>query len=719
MRYRFYLPGLLLGLFLIQSAKADEGMWIPMLLKQLNEADMQSKGLKLTAEDLYSINKSSLKDAVVQFGGGCTGELISGEGLLLTNHHCGYGQIQFHSSVQNDLIKNGFWSKNKSEELPNPGLTAMFIVRMEDVTKEVLGDMDENLSEIQREEKIRLKIPAIQKKAVERTHYEALIRPFFNGNQYYMFITETFKDVRLVGAPPYAIGNFGGDTDNWMWPRHTGDFSLFRIYAGADNKPAEYSVNNVPYKPKKHFTISLKGGKPGDFTMVYGFPGRTNEYLTSYAVDMIANYSNPVKVKIREARLNVLERDMQSNDTIRIKYAAKYAGVANAYKKWIGETRGLKKLNAVQKKQVFEQNFLASFSKPEDQALYAKLLSEAKSIYDSLTPYYLARDYFTEAILGIEILNYANSFSALTAKLKNKTLKKEDIDKQVEDLKRAAAAFFKNYNASTDKKVMAELLEIYSESNRAYQPQHFIDLQKKYNNDFSSIADHIFSKSIFTKQENVLKFLTASKIKLSKIEKDPAYQLSQSFITNYNQKVRPTLTRIEASTIKLHRLYTKGIMENNQGKKLYPDANSTLRVSYGQVKPYEPRNGVEYKTYTTIDGIIEKEDPTDPDFIVPQKLKELYTNKDFGRYIDENGNLRIAFIASNHTTGGNSGSPVLNGEGHLIGTNFDRNWEGTMSDIMYDPDRVRNITLDIRYTLFVIDKFAGAGYLLDEMTIVQ
>ena len=706
-------------LFLI-SLKADEGMWLPLLLKQLNESDMQKNGLRLSAEDIYSINKSSLKDAIVHFNGGCTAEMISDKGLLLTNHHCGYSQIQSHSTVQNDLLTNGFWAMDQSQELKNPGITATFIVRMEDVTAMVLKYVSDSLSEGEKEKRINEAIVEIQKNAVKGSHYGAFIRPFYYGNEYYMFITETFRDVRLVGAPPSSIGKFGGDTDNWMWPRHTGDFSIFRIYANKENRPADYSADNVPYTPKHHFPISMKDVEKDDFTMVYGFPGRTSEYLSSFAVDMIMNESDPNKVKIRETRLAIMDEKMKSSDLIRIQYAAKYASLGNYYKKWIGEINGLKKMDAINKKKLVEQDFLLKFNTDDNaNGKYGKLFADLERAYSKFSSLNKQRDYFVEAIFGIEAISYSNSFinvidSASSGK------KQINMQNDIEKLKTLTKIFFKDYDPETDKKICAALLKMYfKDISKTNHAAIFKEIEKKYNGDFEKYAADIYGKSIFTSEDKMLQLLSSIEKDYKKVQKDPIYKLMLSCYKKFATDVRPQYNKLETEITSLNKTYMKGLRELIATKKYYPDANSTLRLAYGKVGGYFPRDAVFYDYYTTLDGLMAKENPLVDEFIVSPKLKDLYQKKDYGQYADKNKQLRIAFCASNHTTGGNSGSPVLNGDGYLIGTNFDRNWEGTMSDIMYNPDQVRNNVLDIHYTLFVIDKYAGAGYLLNEMTLVK
>ena len=699
---------------------ADEGMWLPLFLKAMNESDMQSKGLKLSADDIYSINKSSLKDAIVHFGGGCTAEIISEQGLMFTNHHCGYGQIQAHSSVENDLLTNGFWAKSQAEELTNPGLTATLIVRMEDVTSKILENITIGMTEALREKKINEAMALIIKEATKDTHYGAYIRPFFYGNEYYMFVTETFKDIRLVGAPPSSIGKFGGDTDNWMWPRHTGDFSVFRIYANKDNKPAEYSKDNVPYKPKYVIPISIKGVEENDFTMVYGFPGRTTEYLSSFAVNLIMNESDPAKVKIREKRLSIWDADMKASDKVRIQYAAKYAGIANYWKKWDGEIRGLKKADAINKKILFEQDFLLKVNTDDDaKGKYGNLFSDLQKLHAEISPWNKQRDYHSEAIMGIEGVTVASYFLNLIDSLKTGK-KATSFQKNLDKIKTDASALYKNYNAATDEKICAAMLKLFVDNIELSQRASiFLEIDKKYKGDFEKYAKDIYSKSMFVSEDKVMAAIADMDKNYKKVDKDPIFKLMRSCLTKYRSEISPKYAELDGKITILNRLYMKAMRELITTKKYYPDANSTLRVAYGKVEGYEPRDGVHYNYFTTLDGVMEKENPAVDEFVVAPKLKELYLKKDYGQYANKSGDLPLAFCASNHTTGGNSGSPVFNGDGQLIGTNFDRNWEGTMSDIFFNPDQVRNIVLDVRFTLFVIDKFAGAGYLLNEMKLMK
>jgi hypothetical protein len=700
---------------------ADEGMWLPLLLKQLNEADMKKKGLKLTAEDIYSVNKGSLKDAVVQFGGGCTGEIISDQGLLLTNHHCGYSQIQQHSSVEKDYLTKGYWAMTRAEELTNPGLTATFIVRMEDVTKQVLQGIVPGTAEAEREKQVQANGQRIAQAAVQGTHYQSFVRPMFGGNEYYMFVTEVFQDVRLVGAPPSSIGKFGGDTDNWAWPRHTGDFSIFRIYAGPDNKPASYSMQNVPFKPRHHLPISLAGIKPGDFTLVFGFPGRTNEYLTSWGVDEVYSIDDPARVKVRAALLKIWDEDMRASDKVRIQYAAKYASIANYWKKWQGEMRGLKKLDAVQHKRAQEAEFVKWVAADATrQSIYGTVLPSLQSNYNQERDYVLARAYVTEAAFGVELVRFANSFNSLL-ELVASNAPAADIKAATDKFRSGITNFFRNYNAPTDQRVAGALLRIYAEETPSALLPDYVKTLKEQNTtpaNWTHFADELFAKTRLSSEAGAMQVLNeVGNGNTTPLTTDPAYQLASAVQNTLRTKIQPTYQVAADNITLLQRSYVAALRQWQTTRKFYPDANSTLRVAYGQVAGYQPADGVHYDYYTTLDGIMQKADPTNPEFEVSPRLLELYQKKDYGPY-GVNGTVPVAFTATNHTTGGNSGSPVINGRGELIGTNFDRDWEGTMSDIMYDPDRVRNIALDVRYMLFVVDKFAGAGHLVKEMTLV-
>ncbi len=694
-----------------------------MLLKKYNIADMQKKGFKLTAEDIYSINKASMKDAVMIFGGGCTGELISDRGLIITNHHCGYSSIQSHSSLEHDYLTDGFWAMRDEDELPNEGLTVTFLVRMEDVTGQVLKGINDDMPEEKRVKLIEERIEKIKEEAGKGNNYQIKVKPFFYGNQYFMFVENVFKDIRLVGAPPSAIGKFGGDTDNWMWPRHTGDFSLFRIYADKNNQPAEYSEDNVPYKPIKHFPVSLKGVKKGDFTLVFGYPGRTQEYLTSYAVDMIQNKINPERIKVRQSIIDIMSADMEKDPGVRIKYSSKYAGVSNYWKKWIGENRGLERLNAVAKKQEIEKNLTDWINESKDRiAKYGHLLPEYKKLYAEYTPYKLAEEYFYEAIWRMESVKFTSKLAGL--------LRKGDkfTEKDIESIKKYAKKFFKDYNRDTDIKIFRSLVKLYyKNAGNDFQPEifNFIKPLNHFEIDDDTaldiFTDLYFEKTFYldeTKFNDFIEKYSYGSENEKKIKDTPGYNFFYDFVNVYYTKIANNTEKYTNKIDKLNRLYMRALMQADTNKIFYPDANFTLRTAYGNVDTYEPRDGVEYEYYTTLKGVIEKDNPDIYDYKVPARLKELYRKKDYGQY-DENGKMHVCFIASNHTTGGNSGSPVINAYGELIGVNFDRNWEGTMSDIMYDPEMCRNITLDIRYALFLIDKFAGDTRLIDEMTIAE
>jgi len=712
---------ILLAVLLIKPlARADEGMWIPMLLKKYNIEQMQEMGFKLTAEDVYSVNQACLKDAVVIFGRGCTGELISDKGLIVTNHHCGYGQIQYHSSVENDYLTNGFWAMSPEEELVNPDLTVTFLKRMDDVTDRVLEGVNDEMKTEERNKIIGKNIKNIKDEAIKGTHYKAVLKPFFNGNQYFLFVNEVFKDVRLVGAPPSAIGKFGGDTDNWMWPRHTGDFSMFRIYADKDNKPAEYSKDNVPYKPAQHFPVSLKGVNEGDFTMVFGYPGSTYQYVPSYHLKMLTETVNPKLIDVRTEKLAIMNRYQEADPAVRIKYAAKNARISNSWKRWIGENRGLEILDAINKKQQFEADFTkwAKAQAPE----YATLLNDYETIYKDYTNYNLTYGYYREMIRsnGMEIAYMASQMSALKAMYKTDEFNAEAAQKVKDRLIERAELFFKDYYKPIDKELSARLLSMYAQNiDTGFQPDVYELINGKFKGDINKYVDFLFSKSIFDDKEAVMAFINNFSVKsIKKLDKDPAYILNKSFTRVYDKKVYPQMKKYSVALGELNKEYMAAQMKFESDKVFYPDANFTLRVSYGQVKGYTARDAVYYKHFTTLEGIMEKDNPEIYDYRVPAKLKELYANKDYGRY-EVDGTVPVCFVATNHTTGGNSGSPVLNADGHLIGINFDRAWEGVMSDLMFNPEQCRNISLDMRYVLFIVDKMAGAGYLLDEMTIIE
>ena len=714
------LTTIVIFLLFIQSLTAGEGMWLPHLLGQLNEKEMRDMGMKITAEDIYSINHSSLKDAIVLFGGGCTAEVVSDKGLIFTNHHCGYGNIQRHSSLEHDYLSQGFWASSLAEELPNPGLSVTFLISIQEVTDGVLKGVTANMTETDRQSLIAKNAEKLSAEAMKGSHYKALVKSFYEGNQYYLFLTETFTDVRLVGAPPSNIGKFGGDTDNWMWPRHTGDFSVFRIYAGKDNKPADYSKENIPFTPRKHLTISTKGVKEGDFTFVYGFPGTTEEYLPSYAVDLTVNLRNPLAIKLRQERLSIIDQAMESDPLVRIQYSAKAAGIANYWKKMIGESRGIHKLDGIEKKQQFENGFTQWVeADPARKSSYGTLLPYYRQVITTNQPFQKAQTLISEGALATEIIRYSYGFNNLVKICDDKTKTDEDIKKAVDKLNAGIEGFFKNYYAPADEKIFAATMKIcLAESNPDFEPESFNTGRQKFQGDTRLWAREIFSQSLFADKAKVAALLKDfSRKDARKIKKDPAFSLATSLYAFIQQQLVPRMTEYYDKTDSLQRVYMKAQMEMLPDQRFYPDANSTMRVTYGTVKGYSPQDAVKYHWFTTLDGIMEKENPEVYDYVVEPKLKDLYEKKDFGPYVDSDGHMHVAFIATNHTTGGNSGSPVLNAYGELVGINFDRCWEGTMSDLMYDPDQCRNISLDIRYCLFIIDRFAGASHIIKELNI--
>ncbi|WP_300484783.1 S46 family peptidase [Flavobacterium sp.] len=704
---------LLVLLFVLPVSAQQGGMWIPSLLKGMNEKEMKTLGMKISAADIYDVNKSSLKDAVPHFNGGCTSEVISSKGLLLTNHHCGYGEIQSHSTVDHDYLTNGFWAMKQEDELPNKDLEVTFIVKIEDVTNKVLEGVAALTSEADKQKKIQENISTLSRTLPKESWQENKIRTFYDGNQYILFLTETYTDVRLVGAPPSSIGKFGSDTDNWVWPRHTGDFSLFRIYADKNNRPAAYSKDNVPYKPKHFFPVSIKGVKENDFTMVMGYPGRTQEYLPSYAVAQIVNDLNPAKIEVRDAALKVQDGFMRKDNAIKIQYASKYASIANYWKKWIGETKGLKKSNALAIKQKFEQEFQDKVAKSGKQAEYGNLLADFKKNYTEIAPYALSRDYYTEVVLrNTELLSFGYRLFQLEQVYNAKgeqafNDRKNNLIAGFEDL-------YKDFNANVDEKVFEQLIALYATKS----PKQFLPASLT-NADTKKLTQEVYSQSKLTSYNGLKELLNGdAKTVIERINNDKGFQLVKSMADSYLKNVAPKYDELNLKNIALQRTYMKAILELFPNNRIFPDANSTLRVTYGKVKGYSPSDAVIYEPMTYLDGVIEKYVPGDYEFDVPAKLISLYNNKDYGQYA-EKGRMPVCFIGTNHTTGGNSGSPALDAEGNLIGLNFDRVWEGTMSDIHYDPAICRNIMVDIRYVLFIIDKYAGAKHLVDEMKIVQ
>lgn len=687
--------------FAAANVSADEGMWLPSLISQRIE-DMKAKGFRLDAEDIYSINQASLKDAVVLFNGGCTGEIISDKGLLLTNHHCGYGAIQKHSSVEHDYLKDGFWAMSMDEELPNEGLWVSFLVRMDDVTDEVLAGYDSSMSEKQRDSLVAANSSVlIEAASSEGPSYKASVESLYYGNQYFLFVYQVFNDVRLVGAPPSSIGKFGGDTDNWMWPRHTGDFSIFRVYADKDNNPAEYSEDNVPYTPKRFFKISTAGVKEGDFTFVYGFPGRTQEYLHSDAIAYVEK-SNPHKIGLRTKRLDAQKKYMAMDQAVRIQYSSKNASVANAWKKWQGELKGILKLKTREQKLMFEETFNKWVGEDASRSAYSGLTDRLSSLYAELDPYMFALDYYNESLLSVEALKNALSASRIT-----------DGDKLSDYFRK----FYKDYYQPIDKEIFVAMLKDFDENIQ----DEFKPAELNAALDSSSveeIAESLYSETIFADAEKSAKYASAdSAARKAMLDSDPAYIMVKGLVSAY-EPIYLKVKELNREITLLYRDYMRGQMEFCSDKTFFPDANMTLRVAYGNVDGFSPADAVEYIPVSTIEGIIQKDNPEIFDYNIPQKLRDIYASKDYGRW-NVGGTVPVCFLATNHTSGGNSGSPVIDGDGNLIGLNFDRVWEGTMSDLAFDPELCRNISVDIRYILFLIEQYAGATNLLDEMVLVE
>ncbi len=717
MTKKFFSLLLVVALGFSNLAKADEGMWLPLLVKRLNHVDMQKKGLQLTAEEIYDINNASLKDAIVQLGGFCTGEFISKEGLLLTNHHCGYDAIAARSTPQADYLTNGFWAMSRDKELANPGLFVDILVRMEDVTPKVLEGINAQTPEADRMKLVSERMKALATEAKGTNNYVTYVRDFFAGNEFYLFVYERYSDVRLVGAPPSSIGKFGGDTDNWMWPRHTGDFSMFRVYAGADNKPAAYAATNKPYAPKKHLPVNLGGVEEGDFAMVFGFPGKTTRFMTSEGLKIAVEQSNPARIKLREKRLAIMKEDMDKDAAIRLKYASEYASTSNYYKYFQGQNAGVKRMKTVENKVTNEGSYNTwASADPTRQGMYGNVLADINKGYADQKEYTLSQVYLGEAALAPAATKFALNFIPLQKALKEN--KAEDITKATEGIKAASKEYFEGFNVPTDKKIFAALYQMYyNDVPKAQHPDIFKTVESKYKGNWSKFADDAYGKSFLVSESKLNAFL--AKPTLKALEADMLFKTANSVYTNYLTNINPKMQAAKTSMDRATRQYVAGLREMNADKVYYPDANSTLRLSYGTVRDYEPRDAVAYEHYTTAKGILEKEDPKDEEFIVPQKLTDLIRAKDYGRYADKNGELPVNFITDNDITGGNSGSPVINGRGELIGLAFDGNWEAMSGDLVYDPEYKRCINMDARYLLFIIDKFAGATHLVNEMTLVN
>jgi len=696
--------------FIGQILTAQQGgMWIPSLLEGLNEKEMMQLGSKLTAKDIYDINNSSLKDAVIHFNGGCTGEIISDKGLILTNHHCGYDAIQTHSTLEHDYLQHGYWAADLAGELPNPGMYVTFIKRIDDITAAILSGVEDKMTNAEKQSLIDKNTEAVIKVTVKEEWQDIRVRPMYDGNKYYLFVTENFKDIRMVGAPPSSIGKFGSDTDNWMWPRHTGDFSLFRIYADKNNRPAEYNKDNVPYKPLHYLPVSLDGVQENDFTMVFGFPGRTNEYLPAIAIEQLVNQQNPAKIEIRDQALKTADKYMRADPAIKLKYASKYASTANYWKKWIGENQGLKQTNAIGKKKLLEAEFQ---KKVQNNPEYRDLLKQFDQYYSEIEQLALAQAYWNEiANRNVELLlvttrmyQYEKNWSKNPEKFEEDRIK---ITNYLED-------FYKDFEPKVDQEVFYKLMTIYAEkSPKQYQ------ISDPGLANIQNLTDRMYAKSRLTNRAGAMELISGTQDEvLKKFNSDEAYIFGKKLAENYYQNILPGYQAIQTNIAGVQKKYMKALMETFPEQRFFPDANSTLRVTYGQVKGYNPKDAVNYEPISYLGGVMEKYIPGDYEFDVPEKLRQLYLAKDFGPY-GENGKMPVNFIGTNHTTGGNSGSPAIDAQGNLIGLNFDRVWEGTMSDYYYDPAICRNIMVDVRYILFIIDKYAGSTRLIKEMKLVH
>jgi hypothetical protein len=702
--------------------RADEGMWMVNLLKQLDYGELTEKGLKLDAQDIYSINRSSLKDAIVIFGGGCTGEMISGQGLLLTNMHCGYGRIQSHSTVENDYLKNGFWAQSMDDELPNPGLSVRFLKRIEDVTDQVLGRVDPGMSETERQQRIRQITNKLEEEAEEGTHHSATVRPFYEGNQYYMMVYETYEDVRLVASPPTSIGDFGSLTDNWMWPRHKADFAIFRVYMSPEGKPADYSPDNVPYQPKHHLPVSVKGVEEGDFAMIMGYPGNTDRFMTSYGIRELQEVEHPNRIKIRGKKLEIMNKIMNRSPEHRIMYASKYKGTSNYWKYSIGQMEGFKRIDLLSKRKKLERNFIQWINgRPEREEKYGNTLDMIQQAYEQRREFENAGQYLRETMLyGPEVMRFARSARKLEQLLDRSFLKSlfkgKDLRKEVKRLREQGRQYFRDYHRPTDLEIAQALWKmLQADIDQRFYPEALKRYLDRHQGDVSAVAVDVFANSIFTDPNRFEGFLDDPD--LDQLRNDPAYVLSASAYDKYYQ-LRARSSQYDNQLQKGQRLFVKGVMEMQPEKTFYPDANFTMRLTYGKVGGYPARDAVKYQYHTTLEGVMEKEDPDNYEFIVPDKLKKLYSKKDYGRYGD-NGQMPVCFITDNDITGGNSGSPVMNGEGELIGLAFDSNWEGMTGDIEYEEGMQKTVCTDIRYLLFILDKYGEVDWLIEEMDLVN
>ncbi|MEI7595618.1 MAG: S46 family peptidase [Bacteroidota bacterium] len=705
---------------LVNQVKADEGMWLPLLVNRLNYVDMKKMGLQLTAEEIYSINNSSMKDAIVMLNGGnCSAFMVSGEGLMMTNHHCGLEYVQKLSTAENDYVDLGFWATSKAEELRNEKISASFLSRMENVTDKVLAQLNSGLSETDRDKKIQEVSEKLVMEAISGTEFNAEVKSFFNGNEYYLFVYETFKDVRLVGAPPKALGNFGADSDNWTWPRQTADFLFFRVYASPQGKPADYNKKNIPYVPKHFLPVSLKGIQKDDFTMVMGYPATTDRFTTSYGVKLVLDKLAPTIVNIREAKLKVIKAAMDGSEEIRLQYISKYNSSSNYWKYFIGQKEILTKLKAYDKKKDIENKFTQWIAlDPTRKAKYSEAISIIEKANSGIEKYYLSKYYFMEIIKrpGFEILAYANQYEELYNELAAANPNQEKIDRLATSLKYQSTKYFKSYDLETDKKIFVALIQMYyNDIPKDQHPDVLEQISKKFKGDFQKFADDLFEKSIFANKDKVQEFLTKPSSKI--LDKDPGYRAMASFYAK-NKEILGLMKPSELELERGSRLFVAGIMEMEKDKKYYPNANTTMRLSYGKVCDYNKPNGKSYPFNSTMDDLMARYKPGDSEFSLPEKFVKLYGEKDFGRYAS-NGTVPTCFITNNDVTGGNSGAPIINGKGELIGIVFDINWEATASPIAFEPDLQRTICTDIRYIMWVIEKYAGATNIVSEMKVIE
>lgn len=713
---RKFLLSFLLFLCLLPLS-AGEGMWLPILLKSLNAEEMEAMGMEISVEDIYSVNQGSLKDAIVHFGGFCTGEVISPSGLLLTNHHCGYDAIQSHSTLDNNYLENGFWATDPSKELNNPDLYVTFIVSMEDVTRSALEGVDPKMKERDRQSLIDQNLAAIRDGNQREDWQDVVIRPFYKGNRYFLFVTETYRDVRLVGAPPSSIGKFGADTDNWEWPRHTGDFSLFRIYTDPDGRPAEYAPENIPMKSRHHLPVSTSGVKEGDFTMVFGFPGRTDLYLPTTAVEIKTEVINPIRINMRDSSLSVIDRFMRNDPAIKIQYASKQARIANAWKKWKGESHGIATTGAIEKKRILEREFILKVrNKPQLEKAYGKVLEQLERAHRARQPFDESRAYVAELNYNIDLFRLANKLSRLPSILSASG--EAGLSEYLPEIDKYLAEFYKNYRPEVDQAVTQKLLPLYFVGVTPKHQSEYARDQRSFAGSTEQLVNDLFTRSYLTDGSRALPLLRSNPVAfVQQLEGDPGYQFVLQLNEDTDRQVNRLYREYENRIQLLQRNYMAGLMATFHEKRFYPDANSTLRLSYGRAEGYANNEGEQQHYVTYLDGVMEKYVPGDYEFDLPEDLRTLYELKDFGRWTDDTGKVPVCFLGSNHTTGGNSGSPVINGKGELVGLNFDRVKEGTMSDLYYDPNICRNIMVDIRYILFLIEKLGQAPYLIEEMSL--